>query len=256
MKKDIQGALAPVEVLNVTKAAFSMLVKPVVSNQEILTAWQAYQELKLKLLTEDDFAMIQGKEFAKKSAYRKLALAFGISVEITNEKRIELPNKIFGYEITAKALSPNGRFMSAVGSVHSDEKKFSKSSDVRSIAQTRATNRAISDLLGGVLGVSAEEVISDNEQSVYEPFTLDEPEEEQNNDNEMGKEYFDKIFSDNDNKDLDFEPATDKQKNLIIKLAESKCNNEKERSSYLKDLSSLGKADASQYIGRLLQLAR
>lgn len=261
MKNDIQGALAPVKMLNLEKPVFSMLVTPVVSNQEILTAWQAYQELKLKLLTKDDFAKIQGQEFPKKSAYRKLALAFGVSVEILSEKRIEIPSGI-AYEITAKAISPNGRFMTAVGSAHSNEKKFSKPSDIRAIAQTRATNRAISDLLGGVLGVSADEIVSDSEPEIYEPFSkeeIEEPEEEAEvNNGEMNKSYFDKMFAEQETPIADSSMATQKQIDLIIKLAESKCHSELDRNYYLKGVESgiLSKATASQYISQLLQMAR
>jgi hypothetical protein len=260
MKNDIQGALAPVKVLNLEKPAFSMLVTPVVSNQEILTAWQAYQELKLKLLTKDDFAKIQGQEFPKKSAYRKLALAFGVSVEILNEKRIEITNGV-AYEISAKAVSPNGRFMVAVGSAHSNEKRFSKPSDIRAIAQTRATNRAISDLLGGVLGVSADEIFADSEPEIYEPFApiaLDEPEEDVEEGAEMDKTYFDKMFENQETPIGDSSMATQKQIDLIIKLAESKCYSELDRSYYLRSIESglLSKITASQYISQLLKMAR
>ena len=242
--------------LNLEKPVFSLLVKPVVSNSEILSAWQAYQELKLKLLTKDDFAIIQGQEFAKKSAYRKLALAFGVSVEITEEKRIELPNKSFAYEITARAISPNGRFMSAVASAHSDEKKFSKPSDIRAIAQTRATNRSISDLLGGVLGVSADEVITDTQMVVYKSFSREEENEEVEDNGEMNKDYFDNLFKERNEDNLEFQPATEKQTNLIIKLAESKCSSEQERSEYLNDLGGISKRDASRRISQLLGMSR
>ena len=242
--------------LNLERPAFSLLVKPVVSNQEILTAWQAYQDLKLKLLTKDDFAIIQGQEFAKKSAYRKLALAFGVSVEITDEKRIELSGNNFGYDVTAKATSPNGRFMFSMASAHSNEKKFSKPSDVRAIAQTRATNRAISDLLGGVLGVSADEMVINAEPVAYEPFSREEEKDEEKEDEDMDNQYFDNLFKERNEDNLEFQSATGKQLALIEKLAESKCSSERERSEYLNDLDNLSKSVASERIGRLLKMAR
>ncbi len=248
-------------VLNISKPVFSILVKPVASNQEILEAWRLYQELKTKLLTEDDFVKVNGQEFPKKSAYRKLALAFGVSVEITKEKRLEHANNIFAYEITAKAFSPNGRFMMASAACNSNEKRFSKPSDVRATAQTRATNRAISDLLGGIIGTSSDEVISDSNfsPSIYKPFYNDSSNEEVD-DCEMSKEYFESLFSnkedDEQESNLNIEPATEKQTALIIKLAEAKCKSEQERSSYLKDLSGISKTKASQYISQLLQMTR
>lgn len=61
-------------------------------------------------------------------------------------------------------------------------------------------------------------------------------------------------FESGNSKDLDFQPATTKQIDLITRLVESKCWSEQERSDYLEDLSALGKLDASRRITRLLAM--
>lgn len=48
----------------------------------------------------------------KKSGYRKIALAFGISTEITHQERQDLKD-YFVYTVTVKATAPNGRYMTA-----------------------------------------------------------------------------------------------------------------------------------------------
>ena len=61
------------------------------------------------------------------------------------ENRINF-DTYFVYEVTCRATSPNGRYIEACASCASNEKEFShKENDVRATAQTRASNRSISD---------------------------------------------------------------------------------------------------------------
>ena len=54
----------------------------------------------------------------------------------------------FIYEITVRATSPSGRYSEACASCASNERDFTHlENDVRATSQTRATNRAISDLI-------------------------------------------------------------------------------------------------------------
>jgi hypothetical protein len=77
-----------------------------------------------------------------------MATAFSISTEIVHENRVNLDG-YFVYEITVRATSPSGRYSEACASCASNEKDFTHvEHDVRATAQTRATNRAISDLIG------------------------------------------------------------------------------------------------------------
>lgn len=147
------------------------IVRPLVTAQEALEAWKAYQDLKTKLLDPSDYQVIvmfqagKGsvkKPFVKKSGWRKLATAFNISDEVIKEERKEYTdekgNKYFVQEVTARATASNGRIMDGTGSCASNERGFAHlEHDVRATAETRGKNRAIADMIGGG-DVSAEEV--------------------------------------------------------------------------------------------------
>lgn len=154
----------------------------------------SYQEYVKALLDESDYQDIQGKQFKKKSAWRKLAMAGSISVQIIDERREELPNGDFAYHFNDRATHPNGRVMSGTGSCTAYEKALWKDGkwmteksiyesgrfvgkkwveatpntvhNVRSTAETRASNRAISNLIAAG-EVSADEIVDDGPFSHY-----------------------------------------------------------------------------------------
>ena len=168
------------------------IVMPAVNGKEALVAWQAYLDLKEAIVDKEvDVQMIENKAFLKKSYWRKVATFFNLSVEVVKEKR-ESIGKTFVWHFTCKAIAPNGRFAIGVGSCDAFEKatlkdgkyvakgnvtKWGKSAsgksypvefewtdakpnsihNIRSTAETRAFNRAVSNLVGGG-EVSAEEV--------------------------------------------------------------------------------------------------
>src|SRR3954451_22807465 len=138
------------------------VIRPVASAEEVLAAWQQFQDVKRSLLTLDDYQDIQGRPRIKKSGWRKIAAAFGISDALLREERREVDapsGRHFVWEVSARAIAPNGRYADAVGSCASTERRFAHlEHDVRSTAHTRAKNRAIADLVGGG-EVSAEEII-------------------------------------------------------------------------------------------------
>lgn len=151
----------------VLPASAPTMIRPLATADEALEAWQAFQQLKAKLVTKDDIQPIQGKDAVKKSGWRKIGAAFGLDYELVHEQRAErqVPGVgTFGFtwEATVRAVAPNGRHADGVGSCDSSESRFKRNSDhlehdVRSTAYTRACNRAISDLVGGG-EVSAEEM--------------------------------------------------------------------------------------------------
>lgn len=146
------AALAPV-------TASDALVRPAASVSDVAAAFRDYSALCDRLLDDSDIQHIGGKSFRKKSAWRKLAVAFGVSCEV--RERIYERNDagtIVRAEIVVRATAPNGRYMDGLGICDQSERKFSKPNhDVPATAMTRATNRACSDLFG--MGeVSAEEV--------------------------------------------------------------------------------------------------
>lgn len=132
-----------------------------------------YQEYQKALLDESDYQAIQGKEFKKKSAWRKLAMANNLSVRVVDERREELPNGDYAYHFVAEATHPNGRVTSGSGSCTAYEKaklidgkwKTTKGNEaeanslhnVRTTAETRSWNRAVSNMIAAG-EVSAEEV--------------------------------------------------------------------------------------------------
>lgn len=164
----------------------SALVVPAAGDAEIVEAFHRYQSLRTKLLVPADFQHIQGKEFPKKSAWRKLAVAFGVTFEIRDRVYERDGNRrIERAEFVVRAVAPNGRYVDGFGACDLYEKccipgcrkggqhkhcaakdgtcpgsvHFSNSQhDVPATASTRAMNRAASDMFG-FGAVSAEEIL-------------------------------------------------------------------------------------------------
>lgn len=161
------------------------LVTPAASEQKILEAFHAYTVLCERLLIPSDYQRIGDKDFRKKSAWRKLAVAFGVSCQILDRAyQRDDQTRITYAEVVIRATAPNGRFMDGIGSCDHKERccdpktcpkktwsshrccpadcggfsHFSHAQhDIPATAATRATNRACADLFG--MGeVSAEEV--------------------------------------------------------------------------------------------------
>jgi len=154
------------------KAQEQSIVMPAVTADEAVKRWREYQDLKKRIIETGDIQVIQGKEFLKKSYWRKIATFFNLSVEIISESKEQL-GKTFVWHFACKAIAPNGRYAVGVGSCDAFEKAYKKNGDyvdkygkpavpnsihnIRATAETRAFNRAISNLVGGG-EVSAEEV--------------------------------------------------------------------------------------------------
>jgi len=132
---------------------------------------RAFDYFKSKVLTERDFCEIQNKPYVKKSGWSKYALACNVSTEVKDE-RFEERNGSRVYHFTYKAIHlPSGRYAEAVGSASESEKKTwnHPEHDIRTLAQTRAFNRAISNLVGGG-EVSAEEMQTNSPHSQPSPI--------------------------------------------------------------------------------------
>jgi len=152
------------------------IVMPAVTPAEAQEAWKAYEALKSSIVDrKTDIQVIQGKEFLKKSYWRKVATFFNLTVEVVNETHEQI-GKTVVWHFTCKAVAPNGRSSVGVGSCDAYEKAI-KGEDgvyrdrwnklavanslhnIRSTVETRAFNRAVSNLVGGG-EVSADEVAS------------------------------------------------------------------------------------------------
>jgi len=146
------------------KGAITLVTPNVV---EAITSMRAFQELKSKLLDENDVVEIEGKKYIKRSGWRKIALAFNISTEIVEVSREEKDEKYI-VRVKARAVAPNGRVSEEIGVCDSSEFESGRLKasihNIETKATTRALNRAISNLVGGG-EVSAEEIIADDEGS-------------------------------------------------------------------------------------------
>lgn len=135
------------------------IVRAAASVPELVEAQAEYQELCRSLLTDDDYQHIQGKSFRKKSGWRKLNVAFNVSMDLLAEDyTYDEDGKIRRAKVTVRATAPNGRHADGIGLCSRTERRFTKPEhDIPATAYTRAANRASSDLYG--LGeVSAEEM--------------------------------------------------------------------------------------------------
>jgi hypothetical protein len=159
------------------------LISLVGNIEQIKLARKTFEDLKQAILVDSDFQTYTERNvtrrFIKKSGWRNIGMAFGISLEPVSSEFRDL-NVIaegrFAIEYRVKATAPNGRYVEGVGSCDSHEDRFAEKvynpgsgrkeatgrfafeyNDVASTAYTRAANRAISDLVGGG-EVSAEEI--------------------------------------------------------------------------------------------------
>jgi hypothetical protein len=179
-------------------AEASALMRPVAPEADIVGAFHAYQNLREALLEPSDMQEAErGKFFVKKSGWRKLAVAMGVSDEIVSRTYDrDDKGRIIRAEVVVRAIAPNGRYADGLGICDHRERccpraygegctkshrhcedtctgvsHFSKSQhDIPSTAHTRAKNRAFGDLFG--FGeVSAEEVTA----GIGETRVPDEP---------------------------------------------------------------------------------
>ena len=143
--KNAPAIIEEVDVVNVDKA---------------MDDWQAYQKLTHELLDDSDYQNIKGKKFKKKSAWRKYMRAFNISTKVIDKEIIRNDRgMVTEASFTVLAWTPAGRQSDGWGNCSKFENRgFNKPNhDIPATAMTRATNRAISDLIGAG-EVSAEEM--------------------------------------------------------------------------------------------------
>ena len=146
----------------IEKRAEQPLTHAIVTPAEVdavLEMIKSFENFKSKVLTDKDFATIQGKPFVMKSGWSKYALVCMVSTEV-REERVEERNGHRIYHFTYRAIHrPSERYAEAVGSASEAERTEwnHPDHDIRTLAQTRACNRAISNLVGGG-EISAEEM--------------------------------------------------------------------------------------------------
>lgn len=141
----------------------SEVIRPL-DPQQLVESFQAYQSLLHQLLDDGDWQGTGKDRFAKKSAWRKIATAFDLDVDIVTERvDYDEAGTPLRAKVKAVAVAPSGRRMEGDGTCTLSEFTGKRRSDPKlesnmcGTATTRAKNRAISDLVG-MGAVSAEEV--------------------------------------------------------------------------------------------------
>lgn len=254
----------------------TIILRPISTVENIIETYREYNNLKDRLLIDSDYQLIRWKKCIKKAGFRKLATAFWISTEITRENRVNLDG-YFIYEITCRATAPSGRYSEACASCASNERDFTHlENDVRATAQTRATNRAISDLIG-TGEISAEEIDEwlkgkttvDNEKlsdDAYIPYHETDAGKnhyasmKNRNNSSEDLQLWEETFLSNDainensktESNSSEEPITTKQRHLLIRLIETRYQNEQDRSSLFKKMNILTKTEARFAIQKML----
>lgn len=139
----------------------------------------AYDQACRALIGPNDVQKEKGREFKKKSAWRKLARHFDISVvaDPADTRYQVLENGAWLATARAVAIAPWGQRFTDVGACGSDEqtgRKIITMADAIATAMTRAINRVISDLIA--MGeVSAEEIGKRDEIDEEDAFPDEEP---------------------------------------------------------------------------------
>lgn len=119
----------------------------------------AYDKACAALIGPNDVQVEKGREFKKKSAWRKLARHFTISTNLVSSA-MEYLEHDYVATVVVRAAAPWGQYAEAVGACSKSEESGRRTitiADALATAETRATNRAVSNLIA--MGeVSAEEM--------------------------------------------------------------------------------------------------
>ena len=133
-------------------------VQPLFTPEQAAEALRKFERLKKEVLVRDDYQTIAGKQYIKKSGFRRIALCFNLSDRIVEQERTDREDGTFTWRIIVEARADNGRVCNGVAICDSAERNFAHlEHDVYATAHTRAKNRAISDMVAGGV-VSAEEM--------------------------------------------------------------------------------------------------
>lgn len=159
MKVDTDtGEVLPVPAFDRQKYLAELASPAWIQAQQDMAA--AYDAAVRALVGPNDIQLDGGREFKKKSAWRKLGRHFGVSTRVVSKDIQPVGPDGFVATVVVEGRAPWGQVMEAVGSCGTDEetgRRVITMADAMATAQTRATNRAVSDLVA--MGeVSAEEI--------------------------------------------------------------------------------------------------
>jgi len=139
------------------------------SEQEIIFLINRHKFVKDNLIDNNDIITIKSKKFVKKSGWRKFINAFGISIELIEQKVYEKFDDKHA-EIRVRAIAPNGQSVEGIG-VKSWSELYEKTMhNLIATAWTRAVNRAVSDLVGyGEVSAEELEIESKEKEKTHGP---------------------------------------------------------------------------------------
>lgn len=157
-------------------------ISPSMGFQERLKIFEEFRTAKNKILSPEDYTEVSIKDrrtgevkkrkIILKSGWRKIKLFFGISSEIIELRREKDDDKII-YMCKAKVFTQSGMSAEAIGICSSDEPGKANMSEyvLSSIAQTRAINKAIADLVGADFDEEDDELAA-TEEDVAENISV------------------------------------------------------------------------------------
>ena len=133
-------------------------VMPVVSGAEFAASFRSYKELQQAIdqSMPEEIITVGGKPYRKKGYWKALRAAFNLTVECVHDERVEVTLEDgsidWGWHVRYRASTSSGAFVDGDGSCFSSEKSrgsmLATEHNVRAHAHTRASNRAISSLVG------------------------------------------------------------------------------------------------------------
>lgn len=113
-----------VEDASTTADTDSGILQPATDNiEEIARVYEKYEQVKTKILNDQDRQSIGGSLFIKKSGWRKIATAFNVSVSIVEREQVK-EDGVLTWRVKAAAEAPNGKRAEAFGSCSSNESNF------------------------------------------------------------------------------------------------------------------------------------
>lgn len=147
----VDGISTPVEMIPVPNQTDALIVRPAMTPDDSLIAWNEFQELKSRVKSPQDIVYIQGKEYLTKSFWRKMGTFFNLTDDImTREIELDSMGKTRSAYYEVRVTHPNGRSVVGIGFCCATERRFAHPDhDIRATANTRAKNRAISDMIAG-----------------------------------------------------------------------------------------------------------
>lgn len=221
-----------------------LYMNAIIETNWLLTTNNLFYKMWEFLQKEWHLVNIKWKLYPNRIWFRKLAMFLWISLEIVKEARVDLQD-YFIYEYSVRAISKDWRFADCSASCSSKEKDFNHlENDVRAIAQTRASNRAISDLLW-ITDLSSYVLNKSDDNKYKQEYIL-----ESDNNTTLNTEnrWFESIEYKNVN------IITERQKKLLEKLILEIYEDSNEQNIFLSWLDELTKSEANQKIKELLDI--